>query len=69
MKYLLRLDDALDVLAVHFVGGVLGSLLLGLFGQHAVKSLGRNGLLYGGGFRLLGNQVTAVAVEWHSRSA
>ena len=60
MKYRLRLDDALDVLAVHFVGGVLGSLLLGLFGQRSVNGLGRDGLLFGGGFGLLGSQALAV---------
>lgn len=60
MKYWLRLDDALDVLAVHFVGGVFGSLLLGLFGERSVNELGRDGLLFGGGLGLLGRQVLAV---------
>jgi len=62
LKYLLRLDDALDVLAVHFVGGMLGSLLLGLFGQRAVNGLGRDGLFFGGGVGLLGAQTLAVVV-------
>ena len=62
LKYLLRLDDALDVLAVHFVGGMLGSLLLGLFGQRTINGLGRDGLLFGGGPGLLGAQAVAVAV-------
>ena len=57
-KFRIRLDDSLDVLAIHGLSGFLGMLLLGLFGTAA--SLGRNGLLYGGGVGLLGNQALAV---------
>ena len=60
-KAFFRYDDALDVIAVHFVGGVLGSLLLGLFGKKAVNSIGADGLFYGGGLTLLGWQVVALA--------
>ncbi|MGC5030657.1 ammonium transporter [Micromonospora sp. DT229] len=60
LKYLLRLDDALDVLAVHFVGGMLGSLLLGLFGDNGINPLGRDGLFLGGGAGLLWDQVVGV---------
>ena len=60
-KVFFRYDDALDVIAVHFVGGVLGSLLLGLFGKKAINSIGADGLFYGGGFTLLGWQVVALA--------
>jgi ammonium transporter len=59
-KVYFRYDDALDVIAVHFVGGVLGSLLLGLFGKEAINSIGADGLFYGGGFTLLGWQVVAL---------
>lgn len=31
LKYLMRIDDSLDVFAVHGVGGVVGNLLTGLF--------------------------------------
>jgi Amt family ammonium transporter len=48
-------DDSLDVVAVHLVGGTLGSLLLGLF---AAEEFG--GLFFGGGASLLGNQFVAV---------
>lgn len=60
LKTRFRFDDALDVIAVHFVGGVLGSLLLGFFAESAINSDSANGLLYGGGFSLLGSQVLAV---------
>ena len=43
------------------MGGVLGSLLLGLFGKKAVNSIGADGLFYGGGLTLLGWQVVALA--------
>ncbi len=36
-KFCFRFDDALDVLAVHFVGGVMGTLLLGFFAEAAVN--------------------------------
>ena len=38
-------DDALDVWAVHGVGGILGSILTGVF---ATPALGATGLVYGG---------------------
>jgi Amt family ammonium transporter len=57
-KNRLRLDDSLDVLAVHFVAGFSGTLLIGLLGTATVK--GANGLFYGGGLTLLGHQALAV---------
>ncbi len=63
LKFKLLFDDALDVVGVHLVGGILGSLLLGLFADKAVNSAGRNGaFVHGGGFGLLGDQFVAVAV-------
>jgi ammonium transporter, Amt family len=62
LKQFLRLDDALDVIAVHFMGGVLGTFLLGFFGDKNINSIGANGVFYGGGGRLLGEQVLAIAV-------
>ena len=58
LKFRLRLDDSLDVLAVHGVAGLIGTLLVGLFGTAA--ALGVNGLFYGGGAGLLGHQALAV---------
>jgi Amt family ammonium transporter len=53
-------DDALDVVGVHGVGGVTGALLTGVFASIAVNSAGANGLLFGGGFALLGKQLVGV---------
>lgn len=52
-------DDSLDVIAVHLVGGLAGSLLLGLFADTAINGLGADGLFFGGGASLLGKQVLA----------
>ena len=61
VKEILRLDDSLDVIAVHLVGGLIGTLLLGFFGDSAVN--GRDGLFYGGGIDLFVDQlIGAVAV-------
>ncbi|KOX08680.1 ammonium transporter [Micromonospora sp. NRRL B-16802] len=60
LKYLLRLDDALDVLAVHFVGGMLGSLLVGFFGNSGTNPLGKDGIFFGGGGSLLWHQIVGV---------
>jgi Amt family ammonium transporter len=53
-------DDALDVVAVHLVGGILGSILLGVFADGAVNPAGADGLFNGGGGELLGKQLIAV---------
>ncbi len=58
LKYKLGYDDALDVVGVHLVGGVLGALLIGFFGTSRVG--GADGLFYGGSVSLLGKQALAV---------
>ena len=63
-------DDALDVVGVHFVGGLVGSLLIGFFADPdffaGVVAPFREGLFYGGNLRLLGEQALAngVAIVW-----
>jgi ammonium transporter, Amt family len=42
-----RIDDALDVFAVHGVGGAFGGLATGVFATVAVNAAGRDGLLAG----------------------
>ena len=53
LKYKFGLDDSLDVVGVHLVGGIWGSLAVGLFGTQIVNSVGVDGLFYGGGTALL----------------
>jgi Amt family ammonium transporter len=61
LKNRLGFDDSLDVIGVHLIGGITGSLLLGLFADKSVNALGANGVFLGGGASLLGNQALAVA--------
>jgi Amt family ammonium transporter len=62
LKYKFGFDDSLDVVGVHLVGGVWGSLAIGLFGASAVNSIGLDGILYGGGTALLGKQALGVGL-------
>lgn len=56
-------DDALDVFAVHGVGGTWGAIATGLFATVAINSAGANGLFYGNPKQLL-IQLLAVASVW-----
>jgi Amt family ammonium transporter len=56
LKYKFNFDDSLDVVGIHLVGGLWGSLSIGFFGSAAVNSIGLNGIIYGGGTDLLGKQ-------------
>jgi Amt family ammonium transporter len=49
LKNKLKLDDALDVWGVHGVGGLIGTILLGVFASTAWNPAGADGLLLGGG--------------------
>ncbi|MEE2787760.1 MAG: ammonium transporter [Myxococcota bacterium] len=55
-----RVDDSLDVFACHGVGGIIGSILTGVFATTSVNPDGANGLLYGGGWSLVGIQTVGV---------
>src|SRR6185369_7586153 len=41
------LDDSLDVVAAHGVGGTVGALLTGVFAEKALNAAGADGLLFG----------------------
>ena len=48
IKNKMEWDDALDVWGVHGIGGVTGTILLGVFASTAINPAGADGLLYGG---------------------
>ena len=64
LKNIWRVDDALDVVGVHCVGGTWGAIATGLFASKAVNSAGANGLFYGNpsqlGIQLIGVIATLV---------
>ncbi|MFJ4824233.1 ammonium transporter [Streptomyces bacillaris] len=59
LKYKFGYDDSLDVVGVHLVGGIIGSLLVGFFATGGVQSDAK-GLFYGGGVEQLGKQIVGV---------
>jgi Amt family ammonium transporter len=71
LKFKLGFDDSLDVVGVHMIGGLTGTLLIGFFlAPNTVASIGLNGqtgLFYGGGVDQLWRQaVGAFAVLFYS---
>jgi len=66
LKYRFGIDDSLDVVGVHLVGGLWGTLAVGLFAS-AATTAGVDGLFYGGGVDQLWRQaVGAFAVLFFS---
>ena len=65
LKYKFGYDDALDVVGVHLVGGITGTVLIGLFATHHQGAWyptgAKDGLLYGGGITQLLTQVLVAA--------
>jgi ammonium transporter, Amt family len=63
LKRALHFDDSLDVIAVHLVGGLVGTLLLGFFADASINPVVTNeGVFLGGGGDLLVDQIVAAAV-------
>mgnify|MGYP001195908989 FL=1 len=60
-KTKMKWDDALDVWGVHGIGGVLGTILLGVFASKAVNAAGADGALFGSGSLLFKETVAVVA--------
>jgi ammonium transporter, Amt family len=61
-KFRFGYDDSLDLVAVHLVGGIVGTVGIGLFATGPDLLDGAQpGLLYGGGFTQLGAQVLLAA--------
>ncbi len=62
LKRNVGVDDALDVFAVHGVGGIWGALATGLFASTTVNPAGFDGLFYGNPSQLLKQAVAVAAV-------
>jgi Amt family ammonium transporter len=61
VKFRFGYDDALDVVGVHLVGGLVGSLLLGLFADRAFNpAVVHQGVFIDGSWELMGDQLLAV---------
>jgi len=62
LKYRLGYDDSLDVVGVHMVGGIVGGVLIGFFADSNILGGGpeHEGLFFGGGADLLGEQVVSI---------
>ncbi|MFI5773578.1 ammonium transporter [Streptomyces sp. NPDC051658] len=58
LKYRFDVDDTLDVVGVHGVGGLIGLIMVGLFATARIS--GKKGLFHGGGWGLLGKQLIAI---------
>ncbi len=61
LKSRLKLDDSLDVVGIHGVGGIVGTICLGLFASTAVNSGGVDGLFFGHAAQL-GKQLFGIVV-------
>src|SRR5712691_8799710 len=59
----IHVDDALDVWAVHGIGGTWGALATGLFATVAINSTAANGLFYGNPKQAL-VQLAAISAAW-----
>jgi Amt family ammonium transporter len=55
LKYKLGFDDSLDVVGVHMIGGLVGTLMVGLVATAAAPAA-VNGFFYGGGWHQFGVQ-------------
>lgn len=60
LKYRFGYDDSLDVVGVHLVGGLVGTIVIGFVATEAAPA-GVDGLFYGGGFDQLWRQVVGAA--------
>ncbi len=61
LKNIIGLDDSLDVVGIHGIGGVVGTICLGIFASRAVNPGGSDGLLAGNA-SFLGTQIFGVLV-------
>jgi Amt family ammonium transporter len=63
LKFRFGYDDALDVVGVHMVGGIIGGVLLGFFADANVnEGIAKEGVFFGGGADLLLEQLLSIVV-------
>ncbi|WIY82071.1 ammonium transporter [Propionimicrobium sp. PCR01-08-3] len=63
LKYKFGYDDSLDVVGVHLVGGLIGTLAIGFLGSPDLTGgIDTAGLFYGGGVAQLGRQAAGAAI-------
>ncbi len=61
LDYVLRVDDPVGAVAVHFMNGMWGTVAVGLFATTSAPGNDTlTGLFYGGGFSLLGKQLLGM---------
>ena len=62
-KNKMKWDDALDVWGVHGVGGLLGTILLGIFASKLINPAGADGMIFGGSSFFVKQLVAVVAAS------
>lgn len=63
LKNKMKWDDALDVWGVHGIGGVIGTILLGVFASSAINAAGADGLLFGDSSFFMKQLVAVIAAS------
>lgn len=66
LKSRLKFDDSLDVVGIHGVGGVVGTLCVGIFASTQVNPAGVDGLLAGNSAQLVKQAIGVVVVGSYS---
>src|SRR5659263_506922 len=61
-----NIDDSLDVMACHGVGGTWGAIATGIFASLAINSAGADGLIYGNAGLVVKQLIAIVAVMAYS---
>jgi Amt family ammonium transporter len=62
LKFRFGYDDSLDVVGVHLVGGIVGSVLVGVLAENRINSVVPDGLLFGGAGFFFKQVVAVLAV-------
>jgi Amt family ammonium transporter len=66
LRQKIGLDESLDVMACHGMGGTVGALLTGVFATKMINDAGADGLLYGNAYQFVAQLITVVIVALFS---